>query len=112
MWPGCIWGMEEEEEEEDLHICTSYPAIQRVSIAVDEANVLPGALQLIRKLRPQWETERVKSKVQTQSTEFSCRQLVANTRQAVATSRMRNLGLEGINENESVAASGEVCSEE
>ncbi|XP_053101346.1 ethanolamine kinase 2 isoform X2 [Hemicordylus capensis] len=66
--PDCIWGMEEEEEEkqqQQQRISTSYPAIQRVSIAVDETNVLPGALQLIRKLRPQWETERVKTKLFT-----------------------------------------------
>ncbi|XP_044301390.1 ethanolamine kinase 2 isoform X2 [Varanus komodoensis] len=59
--------MEEDDEEESRRVPTScYPAIQRVSIAVDEKNVLPGALQLIRKLRPQWETERVKSKLFTE----------------------------------------------
>uniref|UniRef100_A0A8D2L0K9 ethanolamine kinase n=1 Tax=Varanus komodoensis TaxID=61221 RepID=A0A8D2L0K9_VARKO len=66
-WSGCLWGMEEDDEEESRRVPTScYPAIQRVSIAVDEKNVLPGALQLIRKLRPQWETERVKSKLFTE----------------------------------------------
>lgn len=58
--------MEEEEAEDEQHVCTSYPAIPSISIAVDETNVLPGALQLIRKLRPQWETARVKTKVQPQ----------------------------------------------
>ncbi|XP_048352142.1 ethanolamine kinase 2 isoform X1 [Sphaerodactylus townsendi] len=57
------WGMEEEEEEQ--RVCTSYPAIPSISIAVDETNVLPGALRLIRKLRPQWETARVKTKLFT-----------------------------------------------
>lgn len=53
----------EEEEEESARV---FSAVRRVSIAVDETNVLPGALQLIRTLRPQWETERVKTKVQRQ----------------------------------------------
>lgn len=64
-WLSCRWGMEEEEEE-SARVFSSYPAVRRVSIAVDETNVLPGALQLIRTLRPQWETERVKTKVQRQ----------------------------------------------
>ncbi|XP_033008630.1 ethanolamine kinase 2 isoform X1 [Lacerta agilis] len=79
LWPGCLRGMEEgvdEHEQEDEkqkqppppppRVSTSYRAIQRVGIAVDETNVLPGALQLIRKLRPQWETERVKTKLFTE----------------------------------------------
>ncbi|XP_042320231.1 ethanolamine kinase 2 [Sceloporus undulatus] len=57
---------EEEEEEEEQSPSPSPPAVQRVSIAVEETNVLPGALQLIRKLRPQWEAERVKTKVFTE----------------------------------------------
>uniref|UniRef100_A0A8D0DK49 ethanolamine kinase n=1 Tax=Salvator merianae TaxID=96440 RepID=A0A8D0DK49_SALMN len=67
-WPGCcLWGMEEEEQEEDPRVCTRYlPAIQRVGIAVDEIDVRPGALQLIRKLRPQWEPERVQTKLFTE----------------------------------------------
>ncbi|KAM6458694.1 ethanolamine kinase 2 isoform 2-T2 [Liasis olivaceus] len=56
----------EEEEEESARVFSSYPAVRRVSIAVDETNVLPGALQLIRTLRPQWETERVKTKLFTE----------------------------------------------
>uniref|UniRef100_A0A670Z5C8 ethanolamine kinase n=1 Tax=Pseudonaja textilis TaxID=8673 RepID=A0A670Z5C8_PSETE len=59
-------GGAEEEEEESGRVFSSYPAVRRVSIAVDETNVLPGALQLIRTLRPQWETERVKTKLFTE----------------------------------------------
>ncbi|XP_028590048.2 ethanolamine kinase 2 isoform X1 [Podarcis muralis] len=78
LWPGCLRGMEEGVDEDEQQkqqpppppppprVSTSYRAIQRVGIAVDETNVLPGALQLIRKLRPQWETERVKTKLFTE----------------------------------------------
>lgn len=48
-----------------LHGRRGYPAVRSLGIAVDENNVRPGALQLIRELRPQWETERVKTKLFT-----------------------------------------------
>lgn len=58
-----------EEDQQDLQQPQQQqpqqPPIQRVSIAVDETNVLPGALQLIRKLRPQWAAEHVKTKLFT-----------------------------------------------
>uniref|UniRef100_A0A8C6VCR1 ethanolamine kinase n=1 Tax=Naja naja TaxID=35670 RepID=A0A8C6VCR1_NAJNA len=65
-FPNPFPGGAEEEEEESARVFSSYPAVRRVSIAVDETNVLPGALQLIRTLRPQWETERVKTKLFTE----------------------------------------------
>uniref|UniRef100_A0A8D0FYZ6 ethanolamine kinase n=1 Tax=Sphenodon punctatus TaxID=8508 RepID=A0A8D0FYZ6_SPHPU len=48
-----------------IHRPTAAAAVRCLSIAVDENNVLPGALQLIRELRPRWETERVKTKLFT-----------------------------------------------
>ncbi|XP_060628987.2 ethanolamine kinase 2 isoform X1 [Anolis sagrei] len=61
----------EEEKEEGSSSSSSSsphasPAILRVNLAVEESNVLPGALQLIRKLRPQWESQRVRTKVFTE----------------------------------------------
>uniref|UniRef100_A0A8C8SG58 ethanolamine kinase n=1 Tax=Pelusios castaneus TaxID=367368 RepID=A0A8C8SG58_9SAUR len=48
-----------------LHGRRSYPAVRRLGIAVDENDLRPGALRLIRELRPQWETERVQTKLFT-----------------------------------------------
>ncbi|XP_066481040.1 ethanolamine kinase 2 isoform X2 [Tiliqua scincoides] len=56
---------DQQQQQQQQRVSASSPTIQRISIAVDETNVLPGALQLIRKLRPQWETERVKTKLFT-----------------------------------------------
>lgn len=39
------------------------PAVPLLGIAVDEGDVLPGALRLMRELRPSWEPDRVKTKV-------------------------------------------------
>lgn len=39
------------------------PAVPLLGIAVDEGDVLPGALRLMRELRPGWEPGRVKTKV-------------------------------------------------
>ena len=39
------------------------PAVPHLGIAVDEGDVLPGALRLMRELRPGWEPARVKTKV-------------------------------------------------
>ncbi|XP_069489206.1 ethanolamine kinase 2 [Ambystoma mexicanum] len=41
-------------------------APQCFSIAVDENNVIPGALKLIKKLRPEWDLRRVKTKMFTE----------------------------------------------
>ncbi|PKU31880.1 ethanolamine kinase 2 [Limosa lapponica baueri] len=38
------------------------PAVLHLGIAVDEGDVLPGALRLMRELRPGWEPEKVKTK--------------------------------------------------
>lgn len=38
-------------------------ALRYLGIAVDEADLLPGALRLMRELRPHWDAERVKTKV-------------------------------------------------
>ncbi|KAM8795856.1 ethanolamine kinase 2 [Eudromia elegans] len=40
-------------------------AVPHLGIAVDEGDVLPGALRLMRELRPAWETSRVKTKLFT-----------------------------------------------
>ncbi|XP_044871549.1 ethanolamine kinase 2 isoform X2 [Mauremys mutica] len=64
--PYCTWTMEEKvSAAAGLHGRRGYPAVRSLGIAVDENNVRPGALQLIRELRPQWETERVKTKLFT-----------------------------------------------
>ncbi|XP_042704975.2 ethanolamine kinase 2 isoform X1 [Chrysemys picta bellii] len=64
--PHCTWAMEEKvSAAAGLHGRRGYPAVRCLGIAVDENNVRPGALQLIRELRPQWETERVKTKLFT-----------------------------------------------
>uniref|UniRef100_A0A8C3KLG8 ethanolamine kinase n=1 Tax=Calidris pygmaea TaxID=425635 RepID=A0A8C3KLG8_9CHAR len=41
------------------------PAVLHLGIAVDEGDVLPGALRLMRELRPAWEPEKVKTKLFT-----------------------------------------------
>ncbi|NXJ88620.1 EKI2 kinase, partial [Corythaixoides concolor] len=41
------------------------PAVLHLGIAVDEGDVLPGALRLMRELRPGWEPARVKTKLFT-----------------------------------------------
>ncbi|XP_069627864.1 ethanolamine kinase 2 isoform X1 [Haliaeetus albicilla] len=44
---------------------TGTPAVPHLGIAVDEGDVLPGALRLMRELRPGWEPARVKTKLFT-----------------------------------------------
>ncbi|XP_038236248.1 ethanolamine kinase 2 isoform X2 [Dermochelys coriacea] len=56
--PRCTWAMEEK-------LPAAAAAAPALGIAVDENNVRPGALRLIRELRPQWEPERVKTKLFT-----------------------------------------------
>ncbi|KAM8988405.1 ethanolamine kinase 2 isoform 1-T1 [Ara ararauna] len=41
------------------------PAVPHLRIAVDEGDVVPGALRLVRELRPGWEPARVKTKLFT-----------------------------------------------
>uniref|UniRef100_A0A8C6JCP8 ethanolamine kinase n=1 Tax=Melopsittacus undulatus TaxID=13146 RepID=A0A8C6JCP8_MELUD len=41
------------------------PALPHLRIAVDEGDVVPGALRLVRELRPGWEPDRVKTKLFT-----------------------------------------------
>ncbi|KAI6072797.1 Ethanolamine kinase 2 [Aix galericulata] len=41
------------------------PCVPHLGIAVDEGDVLPGALRLVRELRPGWEPARVKTKLFT-----------------------------------------------
>ncbi|XP_065554539.1 ethanolamine kinase 2 isoform X2 [Lathamus discolor] len=41
------------------------PAVPHLGIAVDEGDVVPGALRLVRELRPGWEPARVKTKLFT-----------------------------------------------
>ncbi|NXE26634.1 EKI2 kinase, partial [Ardeotis kori] len=41
------------------------PAVPHLGIAVDEGDVVPGALRLMRELRPGWELARVKTKLFT-----------------------------------------------
>ncbi|KAF4789670.1 hypothetical protein TURU_148944 [Turdus rufiventris] len=42
------------------------PPVPHLGIAVDEGDVLPGALRIVRQLRPAWDTATVKTKVQHQ----------------------------------------------
>lgn len=39
------------------------PPVPHLGIAVDEGDVLPGALRIVRELRPAWDTATVKTKV-------------------------------------------------
>lgn len=39
------------------------PSVPHLGIAVDEGDVLPGALRIVRQLRPAWEPATVKTKV-------------------------------------------------
>ncbi|XP_069731702.1 ethanolamine kinase 2 [Phaenicophaeus curvirostris] len=45
--------------------CGGGPALPRLPIAVDEGDVLPGALRLVRELRPAWEPRSVRTKLFT-----------------------------------------------
>ncbi|XP_067387612.1 ethanolamine kinase 2 isoform X2 [Emydura macquarii macquarii] len=65
--PPGTWAMEEKAAAggSGLHGRRGYPAVRRLGIAVDENDLRPGALQLIRELRPQWEPARVQTKLFT-----------------------------------------------
>ncbi|KAK6472066.1 ethanolamine kinase 1-like [Huso huso] len=51
--------------ETEIHVPVGSPVIRKLSICVDEHNVIPGALKLIKKLRPAWDTDRVQTKLFT-----------------------------------------------
>ncbi|RXM94949.1 Ethanolamine kinase 1 [Acipenser ruthenus] len=51
--------------ETEIHVPVGSPVIRKLSICVDEHNVIPGALKLIKKLRPSWDTDRVQTKLFT-----------------------------------------------
>ncbi|MGH0156005.1 UNVERIFIED_CONTAM: hypothetical protein FKN15_066586 [Acipenser sinensis] len=51
--------------ETEIHVPVGSPVIRKLPICVDEHNVIPGALKLIKKLRPAWDTDRVQTKLFT-----------------------------------------------
>ncbi|XP_028652995.1 ethanolamine kinase 2 [Erpetoichthys calabaricus] len=51
--------------ETEIHVPVGSPAIQKLSIFVDENNVIPGAMKLIEELRPGWDLRRVRTKLFT-----------------------------------------------
>eukprot|EP00062_Callorhinchus_milii_P014170 gi/632963292/ref/XP_007897798.1/ PREDICTED: ethanolamine kinase 1-like [Callorhinchus milii] len=51
--------------ETEVHVPTSAPTVPKFTIYVDENDVIPGALRLVRELRPKWNTEQVKTKLFT-----------------------------------------------
>lgn len=63
--PQCSWGMEERAAAGAG--CREPPgpprAVPCFSVSVDQDNILPGALRLIRELRPHWRPEQVRTKV-------------------------------------------------
>ncbi|XP_060220302.1 ethanolamine kinase 2 isoform X2 [Meriones unguiculatus] len=63
--PQCSWGM--EEKAAGSAGCGEPPgppraAVPCFSVAVDQDDILPGALRLIRELRPHWKPEQVRTK--------------------------------------------------
>nr|XP_012805339.1 ethanolamine kinase 2 isoform X2 [Jaculus jaculus] len=63
--PQCSWGMEEPEEEEPPsppRAAAAAAAVPCFAVAVDQDDILPGALRLIRELRPHWKPEQVRTK--------------------------------------------------
>lgn len=64
--PQCSWGMEEKAVASAG--CWEPPGPPRAAVpcfgvAVDQDDILPGALLLIRELRPHWKPEQVRTKV-------------------------------------------------
>lgn len=65
--PQCSWGMEEKAAAGAG--CREPPGPPRAAavpcfgISVDHNDILPGALRLIRELRPHWKPEQVRTKV-------------------------------------------------
>ncbi|KAM5237600.1 ethanolamine kinase 2 isoform 2-T2 [Ctenodactylus gundi] len=64
--PQCSWGMEEKAVASAS--CREPPlparaaAVPCFGISVDQDDILPGALRLIRELRPHWKSEQVRTK--------------------------------------------------
>lgn len=49
--------------ETQIHVPVGSPVIRKIPVFVDEHNVTEGAMQLIKELRPSWETSSVQTKV-------------------------------------------------
>lgn len=64
--PQCSWGMEEKAAASAGYWEPPGPpraAVPCFSVVVDQDDILPGALRLIRELRPHWKPEQVRTKV-------------------------------------------------
>lgn len=46
-----------------IHVPVGAPAVAKLDVTVDEHDYRPGALQIIKALRPQWKPTEVKMKV-------------------------------------------------
>lgn len=46
-----------------IHVPDEAPAVPRIDVTVDENDYRPGALKLIKELRPSWKPSEVKMKV-------------------------------------------------
>lgn len=46
-----------------IHVPDEAPAVPKIDVTVDEADYRPGALKLIKTLRPSWKPSEVKIKV-------------------------------------------------
>ncbi|XP_075709845.1 ethanolamine kinase 2 isoform X2 [Rhinoderma darwinii] len=56
---------EQQCHSRSLHSHSDSPTVRSLSISVDEQNVIPGALSLIRELRPDWDLRHVQTKLFT-----------------------------------------------
>lgn len=46
-----------------IHVPDEAPAVPKIDVTVDESDYRPGALKLIKELRPNWKPSEVKMKV-------------------------------------------------
>lgn len=46
-----------------IHVPDEAPAVPKIDVTVDESDYRPGALKLIKELRPSWKPSEVKVKV-------------------------------------------------
>lgn len=46
-----------------IHVPDEAPAVPKIDVSVDERDYRPGALRLIKELRPSWKPSEVKMKV-------------------------------------------------
>lgn len=46
-----------------IHVPDEAPAVPKIDVTVDEGDYRPGALKLIKELRPNWKPSEVKMKV-------------------------------------------------